>query len=624
MTGARWRLASLWLSQVARVLADNALRVFVILEVARAGRREQGAAWHLVMAIFIAPALVLSPLIGAVSNTLPRRWVLVGSTSMAVLILALQSVLPMPWLAVWGLIAVAAAIYSPTRYAVLSAAAEDTHLPLTRINGWVEMGAALAIVGGLYLGGVLEGQSQTLLPMPATAAFALAMNLLALLLAIPSNFPSDHSRSEDARHAISGYFHDFGRLIRLKETRSCLLAMCAFRALVSASTGAAIALTLRRLEGENTLALVIEVSRIIIWVGAGAAVGSFLASLQSNPWRSLALIVVGASGLSISLAWAWLAESTASSLCFWIGLFAGFINVPLASTYQLHLPADARGNAMAVRSFCEYLGMALLSLAFTSLAVWGLPPAGQFGIAAGLAGVAALMAWRYVGRALLEQFFEFAMVPMYRIRGQGPGLDHFPLRGPMLVIANHSAYLDPIWLGKLLPRALTAMMTSAFYDIPGSYYFWKYALGVIRVEQSRLRREAPELAEAVAALDRGDCVILFPEGSLRRDEERPLRRFGQGVWRILSERPETPVVVCWIEGGWGSFFSYKNGKPMRNKPIDRRRPIDVMIGEPFRLDAALLEDGLATRKYLYERCLDQRRRLGLADVAREEDGEREP
>jgi 1-acyl-sn-glycerol-3-phosphate acyltransferase len=72
----------------------------------------------------------------------------------------------------------------------------------------------------------------------------------------------------------------------------------------------------------------------------------------------------------------------------------------------------------------------------------------------------------------------------------------------------------------------------------------------IRVEASGFRREAPELREAVAALDRGEAVILFPEGGMRRREEQPLRHFGQGVWHILKDRPQTPVVVCWIAWMW--------------------------------------------------------------------------
>ena len=94
------------------------------------------------------------------------------------------------------------------------------------------------------------------------------------------------------------------------------------------------------------------------------------------------------------------------------------------------------------------------------------------------------------------------------------------------------------------------------------------------------RREAPELREAVAALDRGECVLIFPEGYMRRRVERPLRQFGQGVWHILRERPQTPVVVCWIEGGWGSYTSYYNGPPTVNKKVDWARHIDIGVSAP--------------------------------------------
>ena len=53
----------------------------------------------------------------------------------------------------------------------------------------------------------------------------------------------------------------------------------------------------------------------------------------------------------------------------------------------------------------------------------------------------------------------------------------------------------------------------------------------------------------------------------------PLSQFGQGVWHILHERPDTPVVVCWIEGGWGCYFSYYNGPPTVNKRFDWWRRI---------------------------------------------------
>ena len=131
------------------------------------------------------------------------------------------------------------------------------------------------------------------------------------------------------------------------------------------------------------------------------------------------------------------------------------------------------------------------------------------------------------------------------------------------------------------------------------------------MQASAFRREAPELADAVARLDAGGCVAIFPEARLRRSPEPSLRRFGQGVWHILLTRPETPVVVCWIEGGFGSFCSYYNGKPTKNKRLDFRRRIDVAVSEPQVLTAEVLADSHATRVYLMRACLQARGLLGL-------------
>ena len=121
----------------------------------------------------------------------------------------------------------------------------------------------------------------------------------------------------------------------------------------------------------------------------------------------------------------------------------------------------------------------------------------------------------------------------------------------------------------------------------------------------------PELQTAIDALDAGKCIVIFPEGRMRRREDLPLKMFGQGVWHILKERPNTPVVICWIEGGWGSFFSYFNGPPTKNKKIDFLHPIAIGLGEPHVIDPEVLADHRKTRQYLMEQCIDARKYLGL-------------
>jgi 1-acyl-sn-glycerol-3-phosphate acyltransferase len=185
------------------------------------------------------------------------------------------------------------------------------------------------------------------------------------------------------------------------------------------------------------------------------------------------------------------------------------------------------------------------------------------------------------------------------------------MTGPLLIIANHVSYLDPLLLGKNVPRRMTPMMLSVFYDMPIIHWIMVHIIQAIRVPEARMRREAPELNEAIAVLRAGGCVLIFPEAILRRTEEVILRPFGQGIWRILQEVPNTPVVACWIEGGWGSYYSYRNGPPMKNKPKDWWRRIEVVFAEPEVLSPEMLADREGTRNYLRQKVLECRQHLGV-------------
>jgi 1-acyl-sn-glycerol-3-phosphate acyltransferase len=142
-------------------------------------------------------------------------------------------------------------------------------------------------------------------------------------------------------------------------------------------------------------------------------------------------------------------------------------------------------------------------------------------------------------------------------------------------------------------------------------WFMANIFRAIRVPADRRKQEVPDLNEAVRRLEQGQCVILFPEGWTRRRDDQELRGFGRGVWYILEQMPQTPVVACWIEGGWGSYTSYRGGPPMTNKPFDIRRPIDIAVSVPQVLDPAILADHRATRIHLFEAVAKARQHLGL-------------
>jgi 1-acyl-sn-glycerol-3-phosphate acyltransferase len=228
--------------------------------------------------------------------------------------------------------------------------------------------------------------------------------------------------------------------------------------------------------------------------------------------------------------------------------------------------------------------------------------------------IGVVFAWLVFFRPAFEYAMEIFLWPIYRVKGFGPGMAAMPWKGPALLIGNHAAWFDPLWLSKVAACPTTYMMTSKFYDIRFLAWLMRDVYGAIRVPDVHMRKEAPEIQEAIAALDRGESVVIFPEGWLRRKEEQELRRFGRGVWQILAARPDTPVFACWIEGNWGSCVSWKNGPPFKGKPLDFWRSIQISIIEPFTMDKSTLESHMETRKRLMRAVLEARALHGLPPI----------
>ena len=579
MLNANGRLGLLWISQVTRALSDWCLRMFIVLAVAAAGSSARDSAWHLVTAIFIAPFILLAPLNGAISNALPKRWVLVGSSAFCLAVVGVFAALNGLWLGCAALVAVGAAVYSPTRFALLPAAARDTHRSLAQVNGWIEMGSALAIVFGLILGRQLHEHYGT----PGVMTATLVLSLFSLLAALPVCFRSDVCRRESPVPAVAGFFHDTLRVLKDRQARVSLLGLASFLALITAGSGALVAYTLGPRFAQDTGALL----RAMILVSVGIALGSWLAGLQKHPRRLLGLIPVGATALLLGLTWAALAAHRADA-----GLGAlpvvGHRRRPGECAPAHGLPGRRAGRCPWQRhGGDEHRHLHVYRArggAPVCPGVWGGArlAAGPTLVPRQPDGSRRCLAWRLLFRASFEQLLELILYPLYRIHGHGPGQEAFPVRGPVLVIANHSAWLDPLWVGKVLPRRITPAMTSMFYDLPVLRWFMVNIIQAVRIEVSTYRREAPELQEAVAVLDHEGCVLFFPEGWLKRRVDQPLRQFGQGVWHIF---------VNGRTSLWSLAGSRAAGGPAHRTRAARRWSTSAWTG-----------GGASTSRWLSRRC----------------------
>jgi hypothetical protein len=135
------------------------------------------------------------------------------------------------------------------------------------------------------------------------------------------------------------------------------------------------------------------------------AAGSFLAGLVGNPRRALGLVPLGATGMVLALGGVALTPPAPAWLCVLVGVCGGGANVPLLSTYQAGIPADARGNGMAILNTAGFVSMTAMSLLVAGLAAAGaLTAVGQLWFLAALATLTAVTAWWALPAATARQF----------------------------------------------------------------------------------------------------------------------------------------------------------------------------------------------------------------------------
>jgi 1-acyl-sn-glycerol-3-phosphate acyltransferase len=137
------------------------------------------------------------------------------------------------------------------------------------------------------------------------------------------------------------------------------------------------------------------------------------------------------------------------------------------------------------------------------------------------------------------------------VRGRWIGCG--PSVAQRIYFANHTSHMDFLLLWSALSaklRAKTRPVAAEDYWSRGVIrrYVGKRVFRGVFVERAWSDRTVSPIVPMIEALDRGDSLILFPEGT--RGAGTNLLPFKSGIFHVARERPGVDLVPVWTDNSY--------------------------------------------------------------------------
>jgi 1-acyl-sn-glycerol-3-phosphate acyltransferase len=126
-----------------------------------------------------------------------------------------------------------------------------------------------------------------------------------------------------------------------------------------------------------------------------------------------------------------------------------------------------------------------------------------------------------------------------------------PTIGPAIICANHNSHLDTMVLMTIFPLRLLSKLrpvAAADYFLHNRLLAW-FALeiiGIIPIDRHQSSCTEHPLAKCSQALERGEILIIYPEGS--RGQPESLAKFQNGIAHLAKRHPNVPIYPVFIYG----------------------------------------------------------------------------
>src|SRR5580704_13915274 len=189
-------------------------------------------------------------------------------------------------------------------------------------------------------------------------------------------------------------------------------------------------------------------------------------------------------------------------------------------------------------------------------------------------------------------FFRLLYAVYFRWQVYNP--ERVPLKGGVVLAANHASFLDPPLVGSGLHRQINYLARASLFNNP--------LVGWVLRKWSAIPvdRDGGGAAGLNAILERlldGGAIIMFPEGTLTKDGKLQPARSGIGLTVIKSDAVVIPVRT------FGTFECY-------NRKIKFHLPkqLAVKYGEPMRFEKLRAEAKDCSKprlKEIYQEVADE-------------------